>query len=119
MEEIITKEKVVYQNIRPFLEEYFYDFQDFCFLRQELNYPAAVDLLIQVVERDKTLPTIQNKLRLRFYSVVYVKEIDRIAVAELTVASDYVHSIRVCLRMGIDPVLWLFDRISSLRAFSE
>ncbi len=115
----MDEDKVIRLYIQPYLSDYHLYFEDFCIMKQEGNLAAASRLLMLIADSDKSLPYAQNRQHLQETTVEYLEAIARIGSADLWVASDYVYSIRAYLRMGIDPVTWLYGRIDELRLFSE
>ena len=112
-------DKAIRLEIQPYLLDYHCIFEDICAFAAGGNLLASARLLILIADSDKSLPYIPNTIHLRETTVEYLAATARIQAVDTWVASDYVHSTRAYLRMGIDPVAWLYGRIDVLCRLSD
>lgn len=105
--------------IQPFLNSFWFQFEDVCLLCQEQRFRDASLLLLECLREHLNGGYQGNLLYLQYRTEVYLKESSRIQGVDMFVCSDYIHNISGCVHTGTNPYLFLADKTRALREASR
>lgn len=104
---------------QPFLNQFWFQFEDVCLLCQEQRFHDASMLLLECLREHLNGEYNQNLLYLQYRTEVYLKAFPDIPCVDMWVCSDYIHNISECIRIGKNLYIFLTDKTKSLHEASR